>query len=119
MPLTLLDICKSRLLALTPRRMQHFTDHWDMFTALEFHGLLSSGTPDERTAAADHTAGEVYETMRTYLDDDARQVSQEEPAVTGYYLDPAIYNKLMYMAKHGLSISTQELQKLLGTQIGG
>lgn len=119
MLLTLLDACISRLSALTPRNMQHFIDHWDMFTALEFHSLLASGTPEEKALAADHTAGEVYETMRTYLDDDARQAAEEEPAVIGFYLDPAIYNKLMYMAKHGLSISTQELQKLLGTQIRG
>ena len=99
----LMDVCVDRLSRLTPRNQQRMADNWNMFDALQLHSLLASGAPMERAAAAEYTANDVYEAVAQYLDEYARRAAVESTAVPSYYLDPALYQKLAYMAKHGLS----------------
>ncbi len=103
------DVCIDRLSRLTPRVQQRMADNWNMFDALQLHQLLTSGAPIEQAAAAQYTAGDVYETVAVYLDEFARQAAEESTAVPSFYLDPKLYQKLAYMAKHGLSFKKGEL----------
>jgi hypothetical protein len=103
------DVCIDRLSRLTPRNQQCMADNWNMFSALQLHKLLALGSPVEQSAAAQYTAGDVYETVAEYLDDFARQAAEESTAVPSYCLDSGLYHKLVYMAKHGLSFSKGEL----------
>ncbi len=103
------DVCIDRLSRLTPRNQQRITDNWNMFDALQLHQLLASGAPMEQAAAAQYTANDVYETVAEYLDEFALKAAEESTAVPSYYLDPILYKKLVYMAKHGLSFKKGEL----------
>jgi hypothetical protein len=103
------DVCVDRLSRLTPLNQQRMADGWNLFDALQLHQLLATGSPIEKAAAKQYTAGDVYETIAEYLDEFARQASEESTAVPSYYLDPKLYQKLVYMAKHGLSFKKGEL----------
>jgi hypothetical protein len=103
------DVCIDRLSRLTPRNQQRMADHWNMFWALQLHQLLTSGSPIEKAAAAQYTAGDVYETISEYLFEYAMKAAEESTAVPSYYLDSDLYHKLVYMAKHGLPLRKNEL----------
>lgn len=107
--MSLQDACINRYQALSSRNQQRLSDHWDMFAALQLHQLLATGTLSERATAAAHTAAEVYDTMSAYFDDAIRQAAEDEPSVIGFELGHDLYNKLVYMAKHGLSIKEGDL----------
>jgi hypothetical protein len=103
------DVCIDRLSRLTPRNQQRMADNWNMFDALQLHQLLTSGAPIERAAAAQYSANDIYEAVAEYLDEFALKAAEESTAVPSYYLDPILYKKLEYMAKHGLSFKKGEL----------
>jgi hypothetical protein len=102
-------VCIDRLSRFTPSSQQCAADNWNLFSALQLHQLLAIGSSDEQAAAARYTAGDIYETVAEYLDEFARQAAEESTAVPSYYLDPGLYHKLVYMAKHGLSYQKGEL----------
>ena len=103
------DVCIDRLSRLSPKSQQRMADGWNLFDALQLHQLLSTGSRIEQTAAAQYTAGEVYECVAEYLHSFAQQASEESIAVPSYYLDSELYNKLVYMGKHGLSFKAGDL----------
>ncbi len=103
------DVCIDRLSRLTPRNQQRMADSWNMFDALQLHQLLVTGSPIEQAAASQYTANDVYETVAEYLDAFAQQAAEESTDVPSYFLDPELYQKLVYMAKHGLSFKKGEL----------
>ncbi len=104
-----LDICVKRYQALSPRNQQRMADRWDLYTAMQLHTLLAQGCQEEQAAAAAHDANELYEVMGHYFDTAAQEVAEEAPAVTSFALDHDLYNKLVYMAKHGLHIKAGDL----------
>lgn len=108
MPHTLLDICINRIEWLSQKNQQSLYERWDMVAAMQVHRLLMNGNAAEKTTAASHTPIEVYETIAAYLDEAIREL-EEEPTFTSYVLDHDLYNKLLYMAKHGLCFEEGEL----------
>ena len=103
------DVCIDRLSRLTPGTQQRMADHWNLLDALQLHQLLAAGSRIEQAAAAQYTAGEVYECVAEYIDEFARLATEESTAVPSYYLEHDQYNKLLYAAKHGTSIKEGDL----------
>ena len=103
------DVCIDRLSRLTPHSQQCMANGWNLFDAIHLHQLLAAGSRIEQAAAAQYTAGQVYECVAEYLDSFAHQTADESTTVPSYYLDPELYNKLVYMAEHGLSFKAGDL----------
>lgn len=103
------DVCVDRLSRLTPLNQQRMANNWNLYSALQLHQLLAAGSRIEQAAASQYTANDVYECIAEYLDAYTQQAFDESNAVTSYYLDPALHQKLVYMAKHGLSFEKGEL----------
>lgn len=103
------EICINRINRLGPNSQQRIVDDWNLYAALQVHKLLAIGSLEEQNAAQTSTAHEVYVVVADYLKSYTKEVDLEEAAVESYYIDPALYAKLIRMAKRGLSFKEGEL----------
>ncbi len=99
MTLTLEEACMLHLYSLSPSTMLRFSTRWDIISAIDFFHSLLGGRPEMKTAAEGHSAADVYEALSGYLNGEDSRV--EEDAGLGCRMDPALYEKVLYMATHG------------------
>jgi hypothetical protein len=99
MTLTLQEACMLHLYSLSPSAMLRFSSRWDIVSAIEFFQSLLRGRLEIKNAAEGHSAADVYEALSGYLKDD-RDARDEENAGLNCRMDPALYEKVLYMATH-------------------
>jgi hypothetical protein len=100
MTLTLQEACMLHLYSLSPSAMLRFSSRWDIVSAVAFFQSLLGGRPEMKNAAEGHSAADVYEALSGYLNGDCYSSSGEDAGLH-CRMDPALYEKVLYMATHG------------------